>query len=117
VTIFQVHDDERVIEFEGRVLAHVSSHESGKTRWIELALYITTAGTYILEGIGHTLMKNEHKRTWAQIADEPEGIIDRLYLYNDLGAKYIPRTSRRLLQEAAERDDGIKQAYLVERVA
>lgn len=114
---YRVRDGERVIEFEGRLLARETSRDASKQRWIELALYKTRAGTYVLEGIGRSLVQGEVDRRWVQLADDPEGIIDRLYLYNDLGAKYIPRTSRSLIISAGECDDAIRRAFTVERIA
>jgi len=114
---FQVRDSERVIKFDGVLLANVSSHTSGKQRWIELAMYKTHAGTYVLYGVGRTRMPDEVDRHWVQLADEPEGIIDRLTLHNDLGAKYIPHTSRSLLIDAGEQDDAIKQAFMAQQIA
>jgi hypothetical protein len=52
MTEFVVQDGFRRITFEGNLLARASSERSGTRRWTELALYRTTAGTYILEKIG-----------------------------------------------------------------
>lgn len=114
---YRVRDGERVIEFEGRLLARVTSQDDTKKRWIELALYKTHAGTYVLEGVGRSLIKGEVDRRWVQLADDPEGIIDRLYLYNDTGAKYIPHTSRTLISHAGVHDDAIRRAFMVQRIA
>ena len=114
---FQVRDGERVITFAGVELASVTSRERTKQRWIELRLFKTQAGSYVLSGCGRTLKQGEVDRHWAQVSDAPEGILERLHLYNDVGERYIPTTSRRLLREAGERDAAIMQAYMVERVA
>ena len=114
---FKVQDGERVIEFEGHELASISSYEPGKSRWIELALYKTRAGTYVLTGCGRSIEDGEVDRHWVQLAADPDGIIDRLYLFNDLGAKYIPHTSRKLITMAGLHDDAIREAFATERVA
>ena len=49
---FEVKDGSRTLSFLGRELASISSRRAGKSRWIELTLYQTAAGTYILQGIG-----------------------------------------------------------------
>lgn len=114
---FQVRDNKRIIKFEGVQLAGVTSRTSGKQRWIELAIYKTRAGTYVLHGVGRTQVEDEVDRHWVQLADDPEGIIDRLYLHNELGARYIPHTSRSLIVNAGERDDAIKQAFMTQQIA
>ena len=113
---YQVRDGQRVMVFDGRRIARVSSHTKGKQRWIELALYVTEAGTYVLHGCGRTIIPGEVDRSWVQLADDPEGIIDRLYLLNDTGAKYIPNTSRRLLEVASLHDARVRSAYTVQHV-
>jgi len=115
---YTVRDGDRVIEFTGVKLASVTSSEPGKTRWIELALFRTRAGMYVLEGVGKSVEPGEVDRPWVQQSEDPGGIIDRLYLFNDdTGAKYIPHTSRRLLEAAGAIDDNIRRAYVTEHVA
>lgn len=114
---YEVYDGERVFTFEGEVLAETTSWRPDKKRWIDLDLYRTRAGTYVLVGCGRTEVRGEVDRHWVQIADEPEGVIDRLTLYNELGARYIPKTSLRLLERASRNDEGILRAYSVQRVA
>lgn len=114
---YQVRDGERVIEFDGDVLATATSKARGKSRWIELTLYKTVAGTYVLHGTGRSIVSNEVDRHWVQLAETPDGVIDRLHLRNDMGARYIPHTSQRLLKDAGERDDGIRVAFHLTHVA
>lgn len=114
---YEVRDADRVIKFNGRELASVTSWTDGKKRWIELDLYITEAGTYVLHGCGRSERDGEVDRHWVQIADDPEGVIDRLTLMNEIGARYIPHTSMKLLDRAGKRDEKIYEAYHVQRVA
>ena len=54
---FKVRDGQtRVIEFEGRLLAEVSSRRSAAPRWTELRLYQTDAGVYVLEKVGASVV-------------------------------------------------------------
>jgi hypothetical protein len=48
----RVRDGQRIIEFEGVVLADVSSRKANGPRWTEMRLYRTNAGTYIYEKVG-----------------------------------------------------------------
>lgn len=112
----QIKDGARTLTFRGRILSEISSRHASKRRWIELTLYVTTGGTYVLHGVGQSIVPGETKREWAQISDEPNGVIERLYLYNDQGARYIPNTSKMLLQKACERDRRFAAAYLTEHI-
>lgn len=113
----QVQDGARTITFEGELLAEVNSRTDERVRWIELRLFRTVAGTYVLAGCGRTVVTGEVDRPWVQLAEEPEGIIDRLYMLSDEGARYMPHTSRRLLEVAAKRDSEIHSAYWREHIA
>lgn len=114
---YSVRDGDRTITFNGELLAAVSSRTEEKDRWIELRLFLTEGGTYVLYGVGCTRVPGEVERPWVQLADEPEGIIDRLYMSSDEGARYMPNTSRRLLEEAASVDARIAAAWSEERIA
>lgn len=115
---FQVWDDERCIEFAGELLAYVSSAAPGKDRWLELTVYRTAAGAFVLAGVGRSNRPGEVDRKWAQISLEPEGVIDRLTMFDeDTGAEYIPNTSRKLLSLASDKDARIKRAYTRTRIA
>jgi hypothetical protein len=46
----------RVIEFDGDMLAEVSSRRAQNPRWTELRLYRTDAGVYVLEKIGASVV-------------------------------------------------------------
>lgn len=52
----QVRDGERVLQFDGDLLAESTSQRRGQTRWIEFKLYRTTAGSYVLSRIGNTVI-------------------------------------------------------------
>lgn len=52
----QVRDGERILEFDGDLLAESTSHRHKQTRWIEFKLYRTKAGSYILSRIGNSIV-------------------------------------------------------------
>ena len=113
----EVRDGDRTIVFDGELLAEVDSRTDERARWIELKLYRTAAGTYVLAGCGRTLVQGEVDRHWVQLAEEPAGILDRLYMISDEGARYLPHTSRRLLELAGEADSQIRDTYMREHIA
>jgi hypothetical protein len=51
----QVRDGDRLLTFEGQLLAHISSQRD-TPRWTEMSLYKTVAGTYVLEKVGRSIV-------------------------------------------------------------
>lgn len=47
-----VKDGNRVIKFSGEKIAHSTSYDRCKARWIEFNLFITDGGNYVLSRIG-----------------------------------------------------------------
>lgn len=54
--MFEVKDNARTLQFNGRLLSESSSWRRGSTRWIEFALYKTDNGSYILSRIGVSIV-------------------------------------------------------------
>ena len=50
---FEVHDDRRILKFEGEEIGFSSSEKPGSGRWIEFTLYKTAGdGQYVLSRVG-----------------------------------------------------------------
>jgi hypothetical protein len=58
----------------------------------------------------------EKERTWAQVSDDAEPVLDALYKYDQNGARYLTHVAQRLLEKAAEADDNIDRVYRVEMI-
>lgn len=58
----------------------------------------------------------EKDRTWAQVSDEPEPVLDALYKYDSGGARYLTNVAQRLLEMASSADDRIDRVYRVEMI-
>lgn len=58
----------------------------------------------------------EIDRTWAQVSEEPEPVLDALYKYDENGARYLTHVAQRLLEQAADKDDRIEGVYRVEMI-
>lgn len=56
----RVRDVTRVVEFEGRLLAEVSTTTPVSVRWTEMALYKTRAGRYVLSIVGCSDVYHRH---------------------------------------------------------
>ena len=56
----------------------------------------------------------ERHRTWAQVSDDPDAVLEALYKYDDGGARYLTKVAQRLLEEASKKDSKIESIYRVE---
>jgi len=56
----------------------------------------------------------ERNRTWAQVSDDAEAVLEALYKYDDGGARYLTKVAQRLLEEASKQDKKIESVYRVE---
>lgn len=56
----------------------------------------------------------EKNRTWAQVSDDPDAVLEALYKYDDGGARYLTKVAQRLLEEASKHDSKIDSVYRVE---
>ena len=54
--MFQVKDGDRVLQFEGELLAHSSSYRPDGERWVEFDLYRTQAGAYVVSRTGYSVL-------------------------------------------------------------
>ena len=53
----------------------------------------------------------ETPRYWAQSSEKARGIIASLMKYDENGTEYLTNVARRLLEDAAEVDEGISEAF------
>jgi hypothetical protein len=58
----------------------------------------------------------EKDRTWAQVSEEPEPVLDALYKYDAGGARYLTHVAQRLLEQAAKYDEKIESIYRIEMI-
>jgi hypothetical protein len=56
----------------------------------------------------------EKNRTWAQVSQDPDAVLEALYKYDDGGARYLTHVAQRLLEEASNHDSKIDSVYRVE---
>lgn len=52
--LFTVRDRDRILEFDGKLLAFSSSRGRGSLRWVEFSIYRTSGCEYVLSRIGHS---------------------------------------------------------------
>lgn len=58
----------------------------------------------------------EKYRNWAQVSEDPDAVLEALYKYDNGGARYLTNVAQRLLDQAAEKDEGIESIYRVEMI-
>lgn len=58
----------------------------------------------------------EKNRTWAQVSEDPEAVLEALYKYDQGGARYLTNVAQRLLEQASKNDPKIEVVYRVETI-
>lgn len=59
----------------------------------------------------------ETARYWAAVCEEPQGVVESLYKYDDTHTRYLTHVSQRLLEDAARIDEDIADAFYNEELA
>jgi hypothetical protein len=106
-----VYDGQQELRFEGELLGSSSSARAGKDRWNEILIYRTSGGKYIAAGIGRTNRPNETDRHWAHVCETAPGVLVSLYMFDADGVRYLTRTARQAIEEAARVDEDIHNSY------
>lgn len=58
----------------------------------------------------------EKDRTWAQVSEDPEAVLEALYKYDQGGARYLTNVAQRLLEQASSIDEKIDSIYRIEMI-
>lgn len=58
----------------------------------------------------------EKNRTWAQVSEDAEAVLDALYKYDQGGARYLTHVAQRLLEMASKHDEKIDVVYRIETI-
>ena len=58
----------------------------------------------------------EKDRTWAQVSEDPEAVLEALYKYDQGGARYLTNVAQRLLEHASNIDENIEKVYRIEMI-
>lgn len=83
-----------ITQFEGELVAHVSSELPSKDRWTEFDLMISSFDEWVLQGIGRTKVEGEQDRYWTIVSDDVADVLQGI-----LGAD-ASRLAKKLLGEA-----------------
>jgi hypothetical protein len=113
---FCLKDEDRNIEFRGRLLASASSEEPGKTRWTEVEIYKTVGGNYVVSTIGRSREPAEHDFHRTNVSETARGAVEVLYQIDRDGVRYLTWTARQALDDASDVDEELREAYQVQAV-
>lgn len=114
---FELTDrDGHVVRFNGALLGEASSEQPGKERWAEICIFKTDGGSYVVSGVGRSIVDGEVDRSWVQVSERPQGVIEKLHRIDDGGARYMPDTNRDALQQACDADQALAEAFSIEVV-
>lgn len=58
----------------------------------------------------------ERDRTWAQVSEEADAVLEALYKYDRSGTRYLTNVAHRLLEQASNADPQIEAVYRVETI-
>ena len=58
----------------------------------------------------------EQPRYWTQVSESARGVVDSLYKVDDAGNSYLTNVARRLLEDASENDEAVREAYYCEYI-
>lgn len=76
-----VKDGVRKLQFDGELLAHSSSREPGRPRWVEFSLYRTVKGTYVIYRVGQSAIY--HSKDCATVTRNRLSVVDGAELPRD----------------------------------
>lgn len=106
------------VEFDGELLANQTSHREGATRWMEVRIYRTTTGKYVVEEAGTKERDDDDGRSVVTVVTDPFEI--RAALTKRGTAKdparagqeveYLTNVALNALEEAGEKDPAIDAA-------
>lgn len=104
-------DGERSLVLTGVLLGAASSRRPGQDRWFEVEIYRTTGGQFVVGGRGRSEVEGETDRCWAAVCADGAGVIASLMRVDSDDVEYLTRTARDALNDAAENDDDIRDAF------
>lgn len=88
-------------------------------RWMEVRIFQENenpdggerSGRYLIVRTGRSIVPDEETRTTFGYQDSGSGVVNALITWNDIGQGALPYVERRALEQAAQYDDSIREAY------
>lgn len=86
-------------------------------RWFEVAIYVTETGSYVVHTVGQSVVPGEQRLSRVTTTDSPFAVVEALTVRRPNAEPYLTPQSQRALAEAAELDEGLREAYVNRAVA
>jgi len=88
------------LEFDGTILADVTSQEPGDRRWQEIRIYRTTRDRFVTESVGRSTLPGEHDFLHVNVLHNPRVVANALQQRSD-GREYLTDLAVEALEMAA----------------
>lgn len=103
------------LEFEGELLANLSTRESDtQTHWTEMRVFKTTSGKYVTETVGCTTVRGQHPLIKVDVCEDAQEVRVAL-TRTENGRKYLTDLALEAIEVAAAIDPAL-QGALTERI-
>ena len=106
----QISEDQ-FLSFDGELLGSASSH-SDKPRWMDVNIYSTTDGRYVVQKIGRTSLAGERDYYSAHVVDDAPSLITALRS-KKRGVVFMTIVAEDAVRAAMEKDPRISEAWHV----
>jgi hypothetical protein len=81
-------------------------------RWFEVDIYLTAEDRYVVHTTGVSVVPGESRLSRISVTESPFEVIELLTVRKKNEEPFITTQSARALAQAAEVDDGIREAYI-----
>jgi hypothetical protein len=99
------------LEFDGELLADVSSRLDKQPRWTTVRIYRTSTGRYVTEVLGQSEIRGERERREVHVVDNAPDVIKALHRKSEDGTRsYLTKTALDALDEAATKEPSLRPA-------
>lgn len=99
------------LEFDGEIIADVSSRLERQPRWTEVRIYKTSTGKFVTEVLGLSDYAGERERREVHVVADAEGVIQALHRRSEDGTRsYLTKTALDALDEAATKEPSLRPA-------
>jgi hypothetical protein len=115
--------DGNPITFEARELGHASSkRQQRQPRWMEMTIFQTRGGSYVLEIVGMSNVPGDVTKQRAHVFENPGDVIDKMHSTHtcnvdcptpcpQVGRRYLTYTARECLFQAMDADPSLDDAW------
>ena len=111
MTEYKIIKGKQVQHLEGELLSSNSSFLPGKENWTDIEIYKTITNEYVIVTYGRTTKEKQKEMVKITKTPDPRGVIEALKRPGKYSTKYLTNGADLAVQEAAEKDKGLNDAY------